>query len=155
MALLARLLSNQHVFFAGVSKVWRSAWGDLPKTTQAITAETSVSQLLWSFDGGLEKNPTVCEHIAEHCGLDVLQCAYSNGCALPEIACFKAAARGKLDMIQWAVHEDCRWDIVVCKAAAAGGNLRVLKWARANGCLWDGTTCSEACLLYTSDAADE
>ncbi|CAM9242002.1 unnamed protein product [Laminaria digitata] len=53
MTLLAEILSNQHAFFAGVSKDWRNAWRHLPKTTQAITADTSVSQLQWSFDGGL------------------------------------------------------------------------------------------------------
>ncbi|CAM9889809.1 unnamed protein product, partial [Laminaria digitata] len=44
MNLLAELLSNQYVFFAGVSKDWKTAWGRLPKITQAITAKTTVSQ---------------------------------------------------------------------------------------------------------------
>ncbi|CAM9217472.1 unnamed protein product, partial [Laminaria digitata] len=100
MTLLAELLSNQHAFFAGVAKEWRAAWGGLPTITQAITADTTVSQLQWSFDGGLRKRPVVCGHIAEHCALEVLQYAHSNGCRLPEVACFKAAARGQLEMIQ-------------------------------------------------------
>lgn len=49
MSLLAEILSDQHVFFAGVSTTWRNAWGDLPKYTRAITPDTSVSQLQWSF----------------------------------------------------------------------------------------------------------
>lgn len=145
MALLAQLLSNQHAFFAGVSKGWRNAWGDFPKTTRAITADTSVSQLQWSFDNGLEKRPTVCERIAEHCGLEVMRCAYSNGCNLPDIACFKAVARGKFAMVQWALdQENSCWREVLCKAAAAKGKLFVLMWARGNGCPWDGTVCREA-----------
>ena len=47
MALLAELLSNQYAFFAGVSREWRNAWSDLPKFTQAITPDTSISQLQW------------------------------------------------------------------------------------------------------------
>ena len=67
MTVLAELLSNRYAFFGEVSKDWRSAWGELPKITQAITADTSISQLRWSFDGGLIKSPIICELIAEKC----------------------------------------------------------------------------------------
>lgn len=88
--------ATQYAFFSGVLKDWREAWGDLSKTTQAITADTSVSQLQWSFECGVQKRPMVCERIAEHCDLAVLQCAYSNRCPLSLKACFKAAAREQL-----------------------------------------------------------
>lgn len=45
MSLLAELLSDQYAFFAGVSGEWINAWGDLLKLTQAITADTTASQL--------------------------------------------------------------------------------------------------------------
>lgn len=45
MVLLTELLSNQYAFFASISKEWRNTWGDLPKRTRAITADTSVLQL--------------------------------------------------------------------------------------------------------------
>lgn len=83
IAMLADFLSNQHAFFASVSKEWNSAWGDIPKSTQAITADTTVSQLQCSFDSGLRNRRTICEHIADNCGVEILQCAYSNGCLLP------------------------------------------------------------------------
>lgn len=83
-----------------MSKEWRNAWGDLPKTTQFTIAETSVYQLQWSFDAGIMKNHIVCERIAQHCGVEVLQCAYSNGCRLSDAACSKAAARENFAMIQ-------------------------------------------------------
>jgi len=39
--------NNQHLFFALVSKGWRSAWGKRrPKRTTAVAADTTVSQLL-------------------------------------------------------------------------------------------------------------
>ena len=78
MTVLAKLLSNQHVFFAGVSKEWRNACGDLPNLTRAKTADTSVSQLQWSFDGGLKKRPVVCMHIDEYCGVDTLKHTHSS-----------------------------------------------------------------------------
>lgn len=84
MTMLVELLSNQYASFAGVSREWRNGWGDLPKTTQAISADTTVSQLQLSFDGGLRRRPTVCEHIADHCSVDVLKCAHANGCSLSE-----------------------------------------------------------------------
>ena len=40
MTLLAELLSNQHALFAEVSIDWKNAWGELPKITQALTADT-------------------------------------------------------------------------------------------------------------------
>lgn len=148
LAILAGLLSNQYAFFAEVSKDWRDAWGDMPKTTSAITTYTSVSQLRWSFDSGLTdprtSRPMICERITEHCSLDVLRCAHSNGCALLPKGCFKAAARGNLKIIQWAIDNNCGWRDVVCRAAAAGGSLHILKWARANDCPWDSWTCTEA-----------
>lgn len=51
MTALAELLSNQYAFFAELSRVWRAAWGKLPKRTQAITLDISISQpqLQWSF----------------------------------------------------------------------------------------------------------
>ena len=144
MTLLVELLSNQHVFFAGVSKSWRNTWGDLPKNTQAVTADTSVSQLQFSFDGGLRRRSRLCKLIANRCGLEVLQCAHSNGCELPYEACLKAAARGKLEMVQWALDDKSWWRDSLCDAATAGGSLRILQWAKYNGCPWDETTCSKA-----------
>ena len=47
MTVLADLLSNHHMFFAGVSKGWRHAWGKRPKTTKAISADTC---LLYTSD---------------------------------------------------------------------------------------------------------
>ena len=144
MTLLAELLSNQYAFFAGVSKAWSKAWKGLPKTTQAITADTSISQLQWSFDAGLRRRPMVCQHIAEHCGVEIMQYAHSVGCDVPLNACFPAAARGTLDMIIWALDQNGGWRKDLCRAAAAGGNLRILQWAHANNCPWDSTTCREA-----------
>ena len=141
MALLAELLSTQYAFFAGISKEWRNAWGELPKVTQAITADTSASQLQWSFDGGLLKGRMLCCEIAEHYDVEVLRCAHLNGCSLFQDACYVAAAQGKLEMVQWAVPNSFDWRHVICDAAAAGSSLHILKWARANNFRWGRETC--------------
>lgn len=107
MTLLAELLSNQYAFFGGVSKDWKNAWGQQPKTTQAITPDTSVSQLQWSFTDGLVKGPNICLRVAEYCSIDVLGFASFNGCSLPMEVCFKAATRGHLEMTQWALGQNC------------------------------------------------
>ena len=108
MHLLAELLSKHHVLLAGVSKKRRNAWSDLQRTTQAITADTSLSQLQSSVDGGLRARPKLSEQIPEHCGVELLQCAHLNGCSLPYRACFKAAAQEQPQMIQWALDEQRR-----------------------------------------------
>ena len=137
MTLLADLLSNQYAFFAEVSRDWRNACDHLPRLTQAITADTSVSQLEWSFDSGLSKFGMVSERIAEHCNTELLRFAHSNGCVLFAEACYKAAARGDLEMIEWAIDQNSGWRYVVCRAAAAGGHLHILKWAHDINCSWD------------------
>ena len=139
MTLLVQLLSNQLAVFAGVSKEWRNGWENLPRLTQAITADTSVSQLQWSFDSGLRNRPMLGIHIAEHCGVDCLKCAHSNGCGLPNGACFNTPVKGNLETIQWALGDNRFWRQLFCEAAAAGGSLYFLQWAQAKDCPWDNT----------------
>lgn len=144
ISLLAKLLSDQYVFFASVSRDWRNAWGDLPKLTQAVTADTSVSQLHWSFFVGLKKVGVISERIVEHCGVDILQCASYHGCVLTFPACVKAVALERIEMIAWALNDDWSLRDHLCSAAATAGSLRILKWARAKGCSWYGTCASAA-----------
>ena len=143
MTLLAELLSNQHALFAEVSIDWKNAWGELPKITQALTADTTISQLQWSLDAGLSKGG-VCVRVAECSSRDVLQCAVSNGCMLTSVAWVTAADGGDQEMIEWRLDRPpyCWW-FVLCTAAAATGKLDMLKWARGLGCPWDEHVCSE------------
>ena len=96
MTLLAELLFNQLVCFTGVSKEWRRIWGNLPKLTRATTADTSISQLQWSFDSGDRKIYILRPFIAEHCEVDILRCPLSKGCGFDQNGCFMAAAKAKL-----------------------------------------------------------
>eukprot|EP00752_Nemacystus_decipiens_P015086 g13440.t1 len=43
---------EQHLFFAGVSRAWRGAWGERPLHTRAVTAHTTVRQLKQCFECG-------------------------------------------------------------------------------------------------------
>ena len=110
MTLLAQLLSNQYAFFADVSIDWKNACGELPKITEAITADTTVSQLQWSLDAGLSKGG-VRVRVAEYSGLDVLQCAVPNGCMLTLVALFAAADGGDQETIEWRLDHPpyCKW----------------------------------------------
>ena len=105
MTVLAELLSNQHVFFAGVSKYRRNAWGGFPKRTQAITPDTSISQLQWSLDGGLKKTPTVHQLIIERCDVENLEYANLEECDMSEEAFVKAAGRGEATSSQVGTSE--------------------------------------------------
>lgn len=73
LTLLSELLSNHHLFFAGVLKMWQTGWRERPNITQAMTPHTTVSPLRWFFDSGLIPKPTLCDLIAERCGVEVLK----------------------------------------------------------------------------------
>lgn len=114
---LAQFVNDQqYLFFASVCRCWRDAWGrNRPKLTQAVTSDTSASQLSFSIRCGLGREPGLCAAIA---------------------------ILGRLDLLRWARSEGCRWNWLTCYNAAEGGHLGVLQWARA--CFWNSTTCCGA-----------
>lgn len=125
-----------YMFFAFVSRRWKSTWESrgLPKVTIYLS---SVSQLLFAFDGGLPREGTpMCKIAAQRGNLDLLRCAWTNGGTLDGDALSAVALEGHLHVLQWAVLEiDFTEDDVttgLCHSAAIGGHLEVLQWARAN-----------------------
>ena len=107
---------EQHLFFAPVSFAWNKAWARRPKTTGAVMANTTVTQLVQTFRA--------------------LLWAYANGCPFNMETCHMAAGGGHLPLLQWLRANGCLWDETTCYEAAGGGHLGVLQWARTNGCLW-------------------
>ncbi|CAM9597027.1 unnamed protein product, partial [Sphacelaria rigidula] len=101
------------LFFGGVSRAWRSAWGDRPAETGGVMAHTSVTQVLYSLECGLH--------------LEAKLCAASAGL-------------GRLDVLKCLRARKCPWDGNTCWRAAGGGHLEILQWARQNGCPWDENT---------------
>ena len=69
---LAGFVGQDFLFFGGVSRAWRSAWGNRPAETRHITAHTSVAQLLDSLECGLHLAAELCE-AAARVGRRVLQ----------------------------------------------------------------------------------
>ncbi|CAM9686416.1 unnamed protein product, partial [Scytosiphon promiscuus] len=54
VACLAEFVDDEdHLFFTGVSSLWKEAWGQRPRITRAIADHTTVSQLACSFASGL------------------------------------------------------------------------------------------------------
>lgn len=136
---------KQHLYFASVSRGWRNAWGqERPKVTAAVTADTSVSELLFSIECGAGRTGKRCTAMAELRRLDLLQCARSNGFPWGRFTCAKAAEGGHLDVLAWMRSNGCPWDKWTCSGAAGGGHLDVLRWVRSNSCPWDKNTCSSA-----------
>lgn len=135
---------NQHLFFASVCCGWKHAWGRRPTATQAVTADTSVSQLRRSFESGLGRTNAVCDAAARLGRLDLLQSARAGGCPWSSSTMRWAAWGGHLGVCQWAKQAGCPWSKDTCSWAALRGHQHVLFWARSNGCVWDESTCSEA-----------
>ncbi|CAN0070233.1 unnamed protein product, partial [Ectocarpus fasciculatus] len=91
MSYLAEFVDdNQYLFFASVSRGWRDVWGKRPTVTKALTVDTSVSQLLLSFECGLRRTAAVCETVAGMGRLDLLQRARAMGCQWNENTCYVA-----------------------------------------------------------------
>lgn len=78
----------------------------------------------------------ISSNISEHCGVEILQCAHSNGCGFDLDVCYTATAKGKPKIIQWVLDKDRSWCKMVCLAAAKGGSLSILKRTRGKGCPW-------------------
>lgn len=90
---------KQYLFFAKVSKSWNNAWGQRPKVTSYATPQSSVSQLLQSFE----------------CGL----------LAQSQLALCRSVARvGSLALLQWARKKGCPWDESTCTVAAGTNHCR-------------------------------
>ncbi|CAM9268321.1 unnamed protein product [Ectocarpus fasciculatus] len=143
---------KQYLFFAPVSKDWRSAWGGRPTVTSYATPHTSLSQLRWSLDCGLNKengmqNGLVLTLLARTGDLQLLEVAHKKlGCPLMFQFFFVAAGCGHLDVLIWATRTVKRsWDISTSAAAAKGGHLHILRWGKSNGQPWRNVTvCSSA-----------
>lgn len=106
-----------YIYVAGVSKLWRDAWGDLPPETNVSAAVQSSTCVEW---------------------------AKAAGCPWGPLLCSRAAAGGHFDALRWARGAGCEWDARTCFSAAFGGYLEMLQWCRANGCPWDSSTCADA-----------
>lgn len=137
-SLLATLVGdNQYLFVASVCKGWHAAWGQRPAATRAVTAHSSVSQLVYGFETGLRKSAKVPEAAARLGRLDLLMCAHANGCELGQ-TCSLAAFMGHLGIVWWArTAAGAALTEETAAHAAKGRNLSVLKWLVGEGCPWN------------------
>lgn len=112
---------DTYLFVAGVSKLWRFAWGDSwPKMTHINMAVQSAACLEWAWS-----STSYGTHTA----------------SMVTLICTRAAGGGHLESLQYAREErNCHWDQSTCAAAARGGHLAALQWCRAKGCPWDELT---------------
>ena len=69
---LADVVGEDFLFFGGVSRAWRSAWGNRPAETRVMAAHTSMAQLMYSLECGLGLAAKLCA-TAAGIGRQVLQ----------------------------------------------------------------------------------
>lgn len=114
---------GQFVFCAPVSTNWKKGWGNHPTVTRWITADSSMSQLLYGFKCGLPRDlPELCRALASCCKVELLECAREHGCPWDERPCRFAAAGENLTTLQWARENDSPWDAWTCQSAAVHGS---------------------------------
>lgn len=139
---------KQYIFLAPVSKAWREAWGERPAVTVYATADSSVSQLQYSFDCNLPLHRVqVCAVLARVGSVAVMKFARASGCVWDHTTSAEAARAGALDVLRWASQAGCPCTEETCASAARGGHLTVLQYLRETGCPWDERTCFLAAMV--------
>lgn len=139
--LYVKEFSNEdYLWWATVSTSWNCAYGNRPKITRAITAETSMQQLFLSFELGLPKTKNICTNCAISGYLTCLQFCRELGCPWDSETCAMASSEGHLELLKWARTNGCEWRSDTCHMVASEGHLEVLKWARKNDCPWTSYT---------------
>lgn len=166
--------NSGYLFVAGVSKHFKAAWGDTPRTTSfddmlqspshaAMLTETECDRyenkicptaaagghletIKWARRKGLGWGirTATTDRAAKGGYLELFQWCVANGCPWKYGACDLAASGGHLELVRWCTSKGCPLADTTCAGAAAGGHLDVLKWCRARNCKWDGATCAQA-----------
>jgi len=116
--------------------------------TSAAATVASIPRFQWALamrcPWFIRWGPPVCERVAQHGKLEVLQWVRSNRCAWDAGTCSAAAGRGHLAMLKWARKEGCPVDVTAWSAAAEHGHLDVLQWLHEQGCASNATVCAAA-----------
>lgn len=126
---------DDHLFVAGVSRSWSSAW-KRPRKTRGMSATTTASQLQASFDCGLRRNMPMCLLAARLKKLDLLQVAMAAGCPWDVAVAIELARGGYFEILKWAraVVNPIPWNHEVCDFAAEFGHMELVMWLRENKC---------------------
>lgn len=137
------------MFFAGVSRGWRSAWGQRPTVTSYVTKDSSPSLLRYSLESGLPRDRAgVCSAIALLGDLELLKCAREEGCPWDKETCLLAAKGGFVEVLNYAYENGCPEHWYECEFAAEGGHREVLEWSqqgdRKHKFKWSYWTCAVA-----------
>ena len=125
---------DQFLHFVSACKGWKACWGDRPSVTRAITSDTSIAQLRFSFDCGLTWSGKFSTACAASGRLDLLAHARASGCGSGEETCATAAAAGSLPILEFLRAKGCKWNDSAFLDAAEHGHLDVIKWLLLNGC---------------------
>lgn len=123
---------NEFLFFALVSRGWRTAWGRRPTVTKALTTYSTVSQLLFSFECGLGPSAALCDTAARLGRLDLLQIARARGCPFGLKTSANAAEAGHITILKYLRRNGCPWNWTTYQAAARGGHRNILEWMCVN-----------------------
>lgn len=125
---------TQFMFFATVSRGWRSVWGQRRKVTSYVTEHSSPSLLRYSFENGLPQDEVgVCSAIARLGKLELLKYAREEGCPWDEQTCLEAAKGGFVEVLKYAYESKCRTHPYACEFAAEGGHREVIEWSQQDG----------------------
>lgn len=84
--------------------------------------------------GKVGKSADVCESLAEHGELKLLQWAVEHGYPVGKKTCSNASINGHLDILQWLRSINCPWDGNVVKIAYMNSHWDIVKWSLENGC---------------------
>lgn len=135
---------QDYICVATLSRSWREAWGDKPRTSCVIGHGTTPGRLSLAFENYVEKTLKLTRQVVKIGRLDLLKICRSNGCPWNKQVFSDAARSGNLEIIKYLKENGCPCDEWVCSQAARWGHLEVLKFLIENDFPQDEWTDSEA-----------
>lgn len=143
--LVVGYLSDQYLNTAGLSRKWKIAWGELPKTTRGVNMDTTPDQFVSHLQLGYDFKSfgeQACKRASSLGKIDLLHAAYSSGSAqMFPSACEKASVSGRLEVLKYLrLYAVCPWDSKTLREAALAGHTNVVKWCIENDCPSDNGT---------------
>jgi len=168
--------SNGHLHILKWSRQYHHEWGVL--TSRGAAHQGHFEVLQWLEANGCPIHDKVCETVAKHGNIAIIQYFLYKGYewtpnAFCETAlhgqlelakwveinvasfrgnphvCALAAENSHLNMLKWLRDQQCPWDSDTTRMAAYNGNLDLLDWALSSECPW-----TETCFAYATRKGD-
>lgn len=140
LSLVVEFTNEENYLFFSVNKAWMNAWGNRPKTTRALTNETTENQFIYSIENGLGRSQFIIDTCVRMNRLDLLKiCLLYFNYGTFDNVCYCASCEGNFRILKWGKKMNFNWGVYTCDTLFLRGRYTILKWAIQNGQNWNGS----------------